>query len=157
MNEFRSRPLNFPWPPFIYLAACLAAVFAQRLMPLPIFVNVSIFAQAFGGLFILSAVFLDLWALKTLSERHTTVMPHRCATHLVTCGPFRYSRNPIYLGYTLMTTGIGLVLNNGWFIAAALIAALATSYLAIRREESHLLSRFGFEFERYCRTTRRWI
>ena len=84
-------------------------------------------------------------------------MPHRCATHLVTCGPFRYSRNPIYLGYTLMTTGIGLVLGNGWFLVGALIAALVTSYLAIRREESHLLSRFGFEFERYCRTTRRWI
>lgn len=157
MNEFRTRPLNFPWPPFIYLIACVAAYVANLQTPFPIFPYAAIPTKAFGLIFMALAVFMDLWALKTLHERHTTVMPHRSATHLVTCGPYRYTRNPIYLGYTLMTLGIGFLLGNGWFMVAAATAAVATNYLAVRPEEFHLLSRFGFEFERYCRGTRRWL
>jgi protein-S-isoprenylcysteine O-methyltransferase Ste14 len=157
MNEFRSRPLNFPWPPLIYVLACAAALLLGMKMPIISFHILGGFGKIIGATFMAMAIALDLWALKTLFERHTAIMPHKCATHLVTCGPFHYTRNPIYLGYTLMTLGIGLVLGNGWFAVAALVAALATHFLAIRREEFHLLSRFGFEFERYCRQTRCWI
>jgi protein-S-isoprenylcysteine O-methyltransferase Ste14 len=157
MNEFRSRPLNFPWPPFIYLAASLLAYMLNIQHQLLLFPHAGIAAKAAGGTLIAIAVGLDLWATATLWDRRTTVMPNRCASHLVTCGPFRYTRNPIYLGYTLITVGLGLMLGNAWFGIMAIMAAAATTFLAIRREEFHLLSRFGFEFERYCRTTRRWV
>ncbi|MCY1303944.1 hypothetical protein D3C71_2066730 [compost metagenome] len=84
-------------------------------------------------------------------------MPYRSATCLVTYGPFRFTRNPIYLGYTLMMVGFGLATLNPWFFITAIAAVMLTTVFAIRNEERHLLSRFGFEFERYCRHTSRWI
>ena len=106
---------------------------------------------------VLIALFLDIWAMKTLIERHTAVLPHRGSSHLVTCGPFRFTRNPIYLGYTIMMVGFGLITLNPWFFILASASVALTTAFAIRNEELHLLSRFGFEFERYCRATSRWI
>jgi protein-S-isoprenylcysteine O-methyltransferase Ste14 len=110
-----------------------------------------------GAALVLTALFLDIWAMKTLIERHTAVLPHRGSSHLVTCGPFRFTRNPIYLGYTIMMVGFGLITLNPWFFILASASVALTTAFAIRNEELHLLSRFGFEFERYCRATSRWI
>ena len=115
------------------------------------------YAWAGGGLFVVAAVVLDVWAMRTLLDCHTTILPNRCSTYLVTSGPYRFTRNPIYLGYTLTTAGIGLALLNPWCIVTAIVAAAVTSLVAIRREELHLLSRFGIDFERYCNGTARWI
>ena len=112
---------------------------------------------AIGALLVAVALFLDLWAIKTLVEYRTTVMPHRGAQRLVTSGPFRYSRNPIYLGYTLITLAIGFLTGNAWFFVAAIGAAIVTTVIAIRKEEMHLLARFGIDFEHYCQRTRRWL
>ena len=157
MNEFRTRPLNFPWPPVIYAVAWIIAYAIELKFHSPSRFYIGTAGQIAGWSFIATAIFLDIWAMKTLHDRETTVMPNRSASHLVTCGPYRFTRNPIYLGYTLTTLGVGLILGSIWFGAAAVVAALVTQYLAIRREEFHLLSRFGFEFERYCHATRRWI
>ncbi len=85
------------------------------------------------------------------------MLPHRGSRCLVTSGPFRWSRNPIYLGNTLLLTGIGLATGNGWFVIMAIAAALVIQKLAIEREEQHLRALFGEDYEAYCRTTRRWI
>ncbi len=93
---------------------------------------------------------LDLWAVATLHRARTNILPHRAADHLVTHGPFALTRNPIYLGNTLLVLGLGLALLNVWLMAAALAAALATDHLAARREEMHLAARFGPAFATYA-------
>jgi protein-S-isoprenylcysteine O-methyltransferase Ste14 len=103
------------------------------------------------------AVCLDIWALKTLIESDTTVMPHRPAKHLVTRGPFGFTRNPSYVAYTIITASIGLLTGSAWFFVAAGFAAVTTNFVAIHQEERHLLARFGCEFEYYCKHTRRWL
>ena len=157
MNQYWSKPLNFPWPPLIYSVAAIAAYGVHKVIPLE-FAVVTGWGAAIAGLLLLGCgVFFDLWALKTLNDSGTTVLPNRCATHLVTCGPFRLSRNPVYLGYTLSLCGLGLISGIAWLPIAAFIAATATYFLVITREEKHLLSRFGIEFEHYRRTARCWI
>lgn len=157
MNEYRSRPLNFPWPPLIYAIAAAIAFGIHIAFPVHLAPATGLFFRAFGLVLVGLGLFLDLWALLTLHSRGTTVMPNRCASYLVTNGPFRYSRNPVYLGYTISLCGIGLVTGIAWFPAAALVSAVLTYFLVIRREELHLLSRFGCDFERYRRTARCWI
>ncbi|WEX78732.1 isoprenylcysteine carboxylmethyltransferase family protein [Sinorhizobium numidicum] len=157
MNAYRAKPLSFPWPPLLYGAAVLLALVLSRLFPIPVSHGHSWMPWLTGGGLILLAVWLDLWAMKTLLDRHTAVLPNRCATCLVTCGPFRFTRNPIYLGYTLLMIGLGLMMLNPWFFIMAIAAVAVTTLFAIRNEERHLLSRFGFEFEIYCRHTTRWI
>ncbi|CAN7533630.1 isoprenylcysteine carboxylmethyltransferase family protein [Pararhizobium sp. LjRoot255] len=157
MNAYRAKPLTYPWPPVLYAAAMLAAVSLGRLVPISVVHSRGWLPSLAGAALVLVAVSLDIWAMKTLIERHTAVLPHRCSSHLVTCGPFRYTRNPIYLGYTVMMVGFGLITLNPWFFILASASVALTTAFAIRNEELHLLSRFGFEFERYCRATSRWI
>lgn len=157
MNAYRMKPLAFPWPPLIYGAAIASAILLQAYFPLAVAETNLWVARAAGGVLVLSAVILDVWAMRTLLDCHTTILPNRCSTHLVTSGPYRFTRNPIYLGYTLATAGIGLAILNPWCIVTAMLAAGITSIIAIKREELHLLSRFGIDFERYCSGTTRWI
>lgn len=158
MNAYRLRPLNFPWPPLLYGAAFVAAILLDHMVGrVPVAVMTGPLTWLAGGLTAVFALTLDIWAVRTLMEFHTTIMPHRCACRLVTTGPFRFTRNPIYLGYTLMMIALGLLTGNPWFFLAAPAAAVATTLMAIRCEEMHLLARFGVDFERYCRRTRRWI
>lgn len=157
MNAYRLKPLNFPWPPLLYGSAIASALLLDQFVGvLPSTAGEPLLWIA-GGLMVVLAIGLDLWALLTLWASHTTAMPHRSASRLVTGGPFRFTRNPIYLGYTLMTVAFGLLTGNAWFFVTALIAAVCTTVFAIRCEEMHLLARFGIDFERYCQRTRRWI
>ncbi|HEV7318929.1 MAG TPA: isoprenylcysteine carboxylmethyltransferase family protein [Ensifer sp.] len=157
MNAYRAKPLNFPWPALLYGVATIAALLLARHSPIPVAHGHGWVPWISGGILIIVAIWLDLWAVKTLLDRHTTILPYRSATCLVTYGPFRFTRNPIYLGYTLMMIGFGLATLNPWFFIMAVAAVMLTTLFAIRNEERHLLSRFGFEFERYCRHTTRWI
>ncbi len=157
MNAYRSRPLNFPWPPLIYAVAALIAYGVHHFVPLKISPVTGIVAVSIGGILLAMGVFFDLWALKTLHDRHTTVMPNRPVTHLVTSGPYRISRNPVYLGYTLSLCGLGLISGIAWLPLAAFVSATATYYLVIKREEMHLLSKFGCDFEHYRRSARCWL
>ncbi len=156
MNAYRAKSLRYPWPFALHGFASLAAVALGRILPLPHEPG-NWPVWIIGALVIACGVTLSLWAVRTLLDRHTTVLPNRCSSYLVTCGPFRFTRNPIYLGYTLIIVGIGLVTMNTWFFIIATATVIFTTLFAVRAEEMHLLSRFGIEFERYCRSTSRWI
>jgi len=157
MNAFRPKPMYLPWPPLLYGAAILAAFSLSYLSPLSMPDYPGHLFKVIGATLIVWAICLDIWALSALWKHHTTVLPHRSATRLVTSGPFYYTRNPIYLGYTILTIGLAFVTGNAWFIVLVPVAMAATHAYAVHREERHLLSRFGIEFELYCQKTRRWI
>lgn len=152
------RPNRIPWPPLLYGAA-LALGFALGWL-LPLGWPAALAGPAgrvLGGALAATGLGLDLWSLATLHRARTNILPHRAADHLVTQGPYALSRNPIYLGNTLLVLGLGLALANGWMMAAALGAAVATDRLAARREEAHLAARFGAAFEAYRARVPRWI
>ena len=160
MNAYRAKSLRYPWPFALHGFASLAALALGRIRPLanePDSVLTAWIIWAIGSLVIVAGVVLSLCAVRTLLDRHTTVLPNRCSSYLVTSGPFRYTRNPIYLGYTLIMAGIGLITMNAWFFIIATGTVILTTVFAVRAEERHLHARFGFEFERYCRSTSRWI
>ena len=157
MNAYRVRPLNFPWTPFVYLIAILAAVMLDRHFPLEL-LDGWYLAFLVAGVALLSiSLWIGFWGFRKLYQNGTAMLSLNPATRLVTSGPFRFSRNPVYLAYTLATLGAGMVTGNAWLIAAAILTAGITHAWIIRREELHLLARFGFEFETYCRRTRAWI
>ncbi|SIQ12898.1 Protein-S-isoprenylcysteine O-methyltransferase Ste14 [Rhizobium sp. RU20A] len=157
MNAFRTRPMTYPWPPMLFGLSAATALLLDMRMPLPLADDGGLPARLAGFCLIGVAILIDLWAIKTLMERKTAVLPHHCTRHLVTCGPFGLTRNPIYLGYTGLLAGIGLIEANVWCFVVAIIFVAVTSHYAIRQEEQHLLSRFGIDYERYARATTRWI
>jgi Putative protein-S-isoprenylcysteine methyltransferase len=154
MNAYRRRPNRIPWPPLILALTIVAAVAAGQIHPLPLAFP---FSRILGYVIAVTAVSVDIWAAATLLKARTTVLPNRASSHLVTGGPFRFSRNPIYLAYMVLLVGLGLITGNAWFLPAALVHGIATHFLAVRREESHLIALFGYKYEDYCRAVRRWI
>lgn len=157
-EDIARRPNRLPWPPLIYAAALAAGVALQSAAPLawPALLPQAA-TRGLGAVLAVTGLALDLWALATLHRARTNILPHRPAERLVTHGPFALSRNPIYVGYTLLTAGLSLALSNPWLMAAAVVAALATDRLAARREENHLAARFGEAFTAYAARVPRWI
>lgn len=158
MDAAAARPNRIPWPPLLYGAALAIGAALGWLVPLgwPQGLAGDALRVAGAGLAVLG-LSLDLWSLATLHRARTTVLPHRATERLVTHGPYALSRNPIYLGNTLLVLGLGAAFANPWLMAAALGAARATDRLAARREEAHLAARFGADFSAYRARVPRWI
>jgi protein-S-isoprenylcysteine O-methyltransferase Ste14 len=146
--------ISFLGHPCCLWALPLLAILLNLASPFPLEFAGS---RTLGILLIAAALGIDLWAMRTLHEAKTTIMPHRGSSHLVANGPFGYSRNPIYLANMVLLAGMGFVSMNAWFVLLAPVDGVLTHLLAIRREELHLLARFGYQFEDYCRKVRRWI
>jgi protein-S-isoprenylcysteine O-methyltransferase Ste14 len=157
MNAYRIGPVKYPWPTVFYITAILIACGLHRCVAFDLPNERLLLLQVVGALLVAVGAYLTVWASIMLLRNRTALLSTHSAARLVIYGPFRYTRNPIYLGYTLLTIGGGIYLDNGWIVVAALAAAVATHLYVIRKEEMHLLARFGYEFERYCRRTRVWI
>jgi len=157
MNAYRVKPLRFPWTPVVYLVAVLISVLLQRTKPLAFESGWAMLIEAVGAVTAAAGIWLVAWGYAKLIRHRTALLSSSPTTHLVTSGPYRFTRNPVYLGYTLAMLGVGLFLGNYWMAVIAALTAAVTHAWIIRSEEKHLLARFGFEFECYCRRTRAWI
>jgi protein-S-isoprenylcysteine O-methyltransferase Ste14 len=158
MTDIQTRPNRLPWPPIIYLVAIAISIALGLLFPLPwISAPLSDILFAAGWLLVAAMVALDFSAMRTMARAKTTIRPDRASEHLVTTGAFSITRNPIYLGNTLLMLGVGLITGIAWFLPLAIAAAFLTQKLAIEREEKHLEARFGKKYRDYAKRVRRWI
>jgi len=110
-----------------------------------------------GLLPLIIGVVINLLADKSFSTRGTTVKPGEESSALVKTGVFRFTRNPMYLGFTFGLIGIGVLLGSltPWLVVVAFPIVIETIY--IRIEEKMLEETFGEEYRTYKGTTRRWI
>ena len=152
------RPNRIPWPPIIFLTAVLVGLVAEVHYPLPWITGwPATILQWLGGALGLGALLMDVVAVNTFRDHQTTILPNKGATNLITKGPFAWSRNPIYVGNTVLMIGTGLFFGKLWLIVLAPVAAFITQKLAIEREEKHLAAKFGKEWEDYAARVRRWL
>lgn len=156
-SEPADRPSRIPWPPLLLVAALLAAWALGRLAPLPWPGTDDAAARAVGLGIGAAGLALLLWAARTLHRHRTTMLPHVGANALVTDGPYRWRRNPIYLADVMILLGLAEVTKNIWLVGLALLFAVLVTELAIVPEERHLKARFGSLWDEYAAKTRRWI
>jgi len=148
------RPIGFP--PLIYAATLLLAFGLQWIHPLR-------FLPGRLGLwvglpFVAAGVWLAIGARRTFDRAGTTVHPYEAATALVTTGPFRFSRNPMYLAMVVAYLGAGvLMMNSLWalFLLAPLVAVIQLGVIA--GEERFLEAAFGDAYRDYRARVRRWL
>ncbi len=152
-----SSPSAIPWPPLLLVAALGLGLLGGRLYPLSWPGLDDLPARVVGYALGLAGIGLVVWALITLARAGTTVHPNRSADRLVTDGPFRWRRNPVYLGDVLILLGLAQLTYNIWFAILAPVFAIAVYWLAIRPEEQHLEARFGQAYLDYKARTRRWF
>jgi protein-S-isoprenylcysteine O-methyltransferase Ste14 len=158
-NSFDSgeRPSQVPWPPIVLVSVIAAAIVLGYLAPLPWPGLDDTPARMIGlGIGVVGMALLA-WSILTLRQHGTTVLPDVGATALVTSGPYRRYRNPIYLADAMILLGAAELTKNAWLVAAAAVFAALVTWLAILPEERHLERRFGKDYLDYKQKSRRWI
>lgn len=159
MNETRrSNPgVHFP-PPFLFVAGFLLALALERWAFSFRFGAGSRPATLLTGWLLLAvSASLVLWAARAFSRAQTAIMPFKPASRIVTSGPYRFSRNPMYVGLTLMYVGLSLLMRLVWPILVLPLVLLALFALVISREERYLGDAFPVEYAEYRRHVRRWL
>ena len=152
-DEASQRPSSVPWPPILLGLGILVPVLLGRVVPLDAGLQLPV-----AGIGLIVAAFaIDAWVFELFRRHNTEIMPHKAARHLVTDGPFRYSRNPIYVGNALIVLGGFFLTGSLWFLAGAVFFVVAVTRLAIVREERHLAALFGEQWHAYAAQVRRWI
>ncbi len=148
------EPLFIP-PPVYMLAAAGAMVLLDRIAPRPRIVPRPL--RGLGVLGILAGLGLAGWATSQFRRSGTSVLPFEPPRVLVTGGPFRFTRNPIYLGMAVALGGIGILLRS---LAPLLVVPVFLGLLTgrvIRREERALERTFGEAWQQYKASVPRWL
>lgn len=151
----RGAAVRFPFPPALFAVPLVGALLLDRVRPLPLGGGPT--PTAVGVALTLGGVLFSLSGTATVLRQHTTVVPHGVVSHLVTSGPFRVSRNPMYTGHAVSLVGAALWAGSGWPLVADALAVVLTRRLVIGPEEDYLTARFGAEYERYRSRVRRWL
>ena len=103
------------------------------------------------------ALALAIWAIVTITKAGSRVETNKPTTMIVTKGPFRFTRNPIYLGFLLGQVGLAIAFNNLWMLAMLVPWYLVIRYGVIAREESYLEHKFALDYLSYKSRVRRWL
>jgi protein-S-isoprenylcysteine O-methyltransferase Ste14 len=110
-----------------------------------------------GWLGIVSGLAFAAWGAITFRRARTAIVPFRPARTVVASGPYRWSRNPMYVGLSALYVGLAVLLNAGWPLILLPLVLTALWFLVIRREEGYLTHAFGDEYIRYQQRVRRWL
>ncbi|MEZ5316058.1 MAG: isoprenylcysteine carboxylmethyltransferase family protein [Vicinamibacterales bacterium] len=153
----RGPGVRFP-PPLLFVGGFGLGVLLNRRLEFlvtgsgagPIQTTVGLAALALG-------LTLMAWGIVTFLRARTAVMPTRPARDLVRSGPYRFSRNPMYVGLTTAYLGGVLVTNLAWPLMLLPFVLLLLVLAVIRREERYLHGEFGDAYAAYCRDVRRWL
>ena len=141
-------------PPLVLLAAITLGVVLNLICPLPLMPSTLVLA---GPVILFAAVLLFVLSLREFRAVGTSVRGTERTTTIVRTGPYRFSRNPIYLAFVLFLLGLALWLNNVWLLIALAAFASFISIMVIPREEQFLERNFQAQYSEYKATVRRWL
>ena len=142
-------------PPLIYLGTLVFGLLINRRFPTAFLPRT--IARRLGWPLLSAGVLLLGWFEWTIRHAGTTDSPYEPVSHIVTEGPFHYTRNPAYLSMTMIYTAIATLANAFWAIVLLPVALLVTQRGVIEREERYLERKFGEEYLNYKARVRRWI
>lgn len=144
-------------PPTIALGALVVGVGAHLLLP-----EMRLLASPWrwsGALVVVVVVGvgLMLWAVRCLDGAGTTHDTQGTPTVLVTSGPLRFTRNPMYLGLTAALAGIGMIVGTAPLLLVPIVFWAVMNWVFVPHEEAVLERILGDQFRRYARAVRRWL
>lgn len=153
------RGPGLPVPPPVLLLLALVAAIALDWAPLhflapPVGFNLQVIA---GVLLTAGSLWLTITAARLFEREGTNVLPTRPALKVVTSGPYRFTRNPMYLGMVLFLLGISLVFSLEWGIILTPVLWFAYDRIIVAREETYLTAKFGADYRALLSRTRRWL
>ena len=143
-------------PPLAWGLAVIAGLVLNRLVPLP-FLPANLHAGGLGVMVFVLALALVAWAIVTITRAGSNVPTNVPTTTIVETGPYRFTRNPIYLGMCLGLIGLAIAFDNLWLLMMLMPFALVIRYGVVAREEAYLERKFGDVYRGYRSRVRRWL
>ena len=141
-------------PPLIFLAAILLGIALNRVWPAHFMIPTPVLLGPFVVVF---AILLFLFSFREFRRAGTSVRGSKRTTTIVRTGPYRLSRNPIYLSFILLGFGLSVWLNDLWLLVTLVPAVGFIAAVVIPREERFLDRTFGDQYSSYKATVRRWL
>ncbi|SCZ35508.1 MULTISPECIES: methyltransferase family protein [Pseudomonas] len=151
-----SAGVRFP-PPFIYLGALLLGLAAEQFVALRSFGIDQGWLVATGVLLFAAGAATMLAAAGLFRRLGTNIPPSRPTTLIATTGPYRWTRNPMYLGMALVYAGIAIGFHGAIALALLPLVLIVIQRQVIAREERYLEAKFGDDYRRYKAEVRRWL
>ena len=147
---------NLGWvrPPLVYSSSITAGALLTWLWPLSFALPAAV---PIGATMVLASIVLFWLSVRALRAAGTPVPGNQPTTNIVRTGPFRFSRNPIYLAFFGLQLGTALWIGSIWMVATLIPAAAVVSRVVVAREERYLESRFGAQYASYRDSVRRWL
>jgi protein-S-isoprenylcysteine O-methyltransferase Ste14 len=142
-------------PPALYALAVFVGYLLNQRWPLPIGGGASV--QALACLLFGAWLVLTVSSIGNFRRSRTSIVPIRPATTLVIAGPYRFTRNPMYVGLAVLTVALGLFLDSWWLIVLLVPVLFVVRAFVIAPEERYLERRFGADYVAYTRRVRRWL
>jgi len=139
-------------PPLIYLAGLATGFVLEQFWPIGVGRSpaAGIIGIAFGAA-------LMALGLREFKMAETDYLPYRPTVRIIQTGPFRFTRNPLYLAMTLIYAGIALAFGSLWAFLLLVPVLAVIHYGVIAREERYLERKFGEDYLTYKRAVRRWL
>ncbi len=142
-------------PPLVYLISLVSGTLIHLALPLP-FLPVSL-AVPLGVSLVAVAIALFSYSVAKFRVAGTPVPARKPTTAIVRTGPYRFSRNPIYLAFSMFQLGIAIWVNSVWLLATLVGAVALIHSVVIPREEQYLERKFGAQYVDYKASVRRWL
>jgi protein-S-isoprenylcysteine O-methyltransferase Ste14 len=146
--------MGFP-PPLLYAFAVIGGDLLNRRWPLP--VGHGVFIKALASALTFASLALAVSSIGNFRRSRTSIVPVRPATALVIAGPYRFTRNPMYVAMAALTVALALFLDTWWVIVLLVPVLLVVRLFVIAPEEQYLRRRFGADYIAYMRRVRRWV
>ncbi len=145
-------------PPLLFLGALLGGTLLSYLAPIgPGLGSANTLALTVGATFILIGFALGGLALRRFRLAGTSVVPGEPTTALVATGPYRFTRNPIYIGFTLAYFGFAIVLTSMWVLLLLIPVLIILQRGVVLAEEAYLERKFGDAYRKYKARVPRWL
>lgn len=144
-------------PPFLYLGCLIVAWVLNYLFPWPIAPRLWDWRWLGGVVLFCLGLALFQWARNSFERVETPIPTNQPTKALALDGPYRYSRNPIYIALTIAYAGLGWTIGSWWPFVLLLVILPIMEFGVVRREERYLAARFGQEYLDYRKRVRRWF
>ena len=154
--EEKGADVRFP-PPFVFLGGVILGIVIDRFVMTVPFPFARAASLAIGAILMAIGAALPVSARMHFKRTGQSVRPWDPTPELIFEGPYRFTRNPMYVGLTLFEIGFALVLNNVWVAALAAPALAAVHFTAVLPEERYLSGKFGDSYRNYLGRVRRYL
>ncbi|MGB5439612.1 MAG: isoprenylcysteine carboxylmethyltransferase family protein [Gammaproteobacteria bacterium] len=142
-------------PPVIYAGSILSGMAIDNYWPQSM--PFGIHGYLYASIIIAFALLIAGFSIFKFYQARTDVRPDKPDSALIRSGPYRLTRNPLYIVLTLVQITIAVWLNNAWILALAIVSVFVITQYAIKREERYLEKIFGQDYLDYKQRVRRWL